>query len=152
MNELNAQYQELFDEVRRTHNRLRWVGDVLHEKDGVSTATRSLLYSIHREGPLTVPELARERLVSRQIIQTQINLLLEMKLVKAQVNPNHRRSKHMVLTTKGEKLVAGMLKKEASLLASLGAPLSSQEVLQTIAGLQALRGHLETHAAEIESA
>lgn len=152
MSKLEDLYQEMFEEVRRTHNRLRWVGDTLHEQEGVSTATRSLLCSLHREGPLTVPDLARERLVSRQIIQTQVNLLLEMGLVKAQANPKHRRSKHMVLTAKGEKLVSGMLKKESGLLASLGAPLTEQEVTATIAGLRGLRTHLEVHADAIESA
>jgi DNA-binding MarR family transcriptional regulator len=136
-------YQILFEEVRRLHNRLRYVGDRLHEFDEVSTATRSLLLSIQREGPSTVPDLAKERLVSRQIIQTQINVLLDQGLVTPQENPKHRRSKLMALTPKGKTLVQQMLQREAALLKKGGAPLAEEEVRQTSASLHTLRNHLE---------
>lgn len=140
----NENYQELFEEVRRLHNQLRYVGDHLHEHVGVTTAMRSLLFSLEREGPCTVPDLARERLVSRQIIQTQINELLAMELVIPQDNPYHRRSKLLALTKKGQKLVKEMLGREERLLEKGGAPLTTVEVQKASESLKTLREHLET--------
>ena len=136
-------YQDLFEEIRRTHNLLRWLGDQVHENVGQTSAKRSLLFSISREGACTVPDLARERLVSRQIIQTQINLLLEEGLVASQVNPKHKRSKQMILTKKGKKLVEKMLEKEGVLLQKAGTPLPEKDLASTVAHLKVLRAHLE---------
>jgi DNA-binding MarR family transcriptional regulator len=143
MSKENDRYQELFEEVRRLHNQLRWVGDALHEHAGVTTAMRSLLFSLNREGPSTVPGLARERLVSRQIIQTQINELLRQKLVEPRDNPQHRRSKLLALTAKGESLVKEMLEREEELLRKAGSPLSLTDVTSASDSLRRLREHLE---------
>lgn len=143
MKDTIALYQDLFEEIRRTHNLLRWLGDQIHQKDGQTSAKRSLLMSLHREGPSTVPDLARERLVSRQIIQTQINLLMEEGLVIRQANPRHKRSKQMILTKKGEKLVDKMLSREKELLGKAGDPISAKELGGTVENLHRLRSHLE---------
>jgi DNA-binding MarR family transcriptional regulator len=143
MEKIIETYQDLFEEIRRLHNRLRWLGDQAHEKAGQTSAKRSLLLSLHREGPCTVPDLARERLVSRQIIQTQVNLLMEEGLVISQVNPRHKRSKQMTLTRKGTRLVEKMLTRETELLMDTGSPLSFQELAETVAHLQKFRAHLE---------
>lgn len=147
----NERYQELFEEIRRLHNRLRWVGDALHEQAGVTSAMRSLLFSLEREGPLTVPELARERLVSRQIIQTQINQLLEQDLVESRPNPRHRRSKHLALTRKGAGMVRNMQQREEELLKKAGSPLSPEQVDEASQSLRSLRLHLEQHEAEMDA-
>lgn len=136
-------YQQLFEEIRRLHNRLRWLGDQIHEDMGQTSAKRSLLLSLHREGPSTVPDLARERLVSRQIVQTQINLLLEDGLVAPRVNPRHKRSRHLALTRKGRDLVERMLAREAALLEDIGSPLTPSEVAGAARSLAQIRAHLE---------
>lgn len=143
MKDTTAIYQDLFEEIRRLHNRLRWLGDQVHEKDGQTSAKRSLLMSLHREGPSTVPDLARERLVSRQIIQTQINLLAEEGLVTSQVNPRHKRSKQMILTKKGRKLMDKMLSREEELLKNTGDPMSAGDLQETVTNLNLIRTHLE---------
>jgi len=143
MSTYSGPYQDLFEEIRRLHNRLRWLGDQVHEDAGQTSAKRSLLLSLHREGPCTVPELARERLVSRQIIQTQINLLLEDGLVTPRANPRHKRSKQMALTRKGRDMVERMLAREAALLEDIGSPLTPGEVTDTVKNLQCIRTHLE---------
>ena len=136
-------YQNLFEEIRLLHNRLRWLGDQVHEKAGQTSAKRSLLFSLHREGESTVPDLARERLVSRQIIQTQINILLEEGLVKSKPNPRHKRSKQMALTRKGKNLVEKMLEREGRLLQKAGSPVSLKALDDTVAHLRTIRNHLE---------
>ena len=141
-------YQLLFEEIRHLHNRLRWLGDQIHDDVGQTSAKRSLLLSLHREGPCTVPDLARERLVSRQIIQTQINLLLEDGLVEPKKNPNHKRSKHMVLTAKGRGLVDRMLSREAELLQEVESPPSAGELREMAEKLAMLRQRLEAGYSE----
>ncbi|MGA0334353.1 MAG: MarR family winged helix-turn-helix transcriptional regulator [Kiritimatiellia bacterium] len=143
MNATIELYQDLFEEIRRIHNQLRWLGDQVHEKDGQTSAKRSLLLSLHREGPSTVPQLARERLVSRQIIQTQINLLVEEELVTPQANPRHKRSKQMILTRKGRQVVDKMLEREGELLRQAGDPLPPGGLEETVKHLHKLRLHLE---------
>lgn len=143
MYELAAPYQELYEEIRKLHNRLRWLGDQVHEEDGQTSAKRSLLISLHRDGPTPVPELARERLVSRQIIQTQINLLQEEGLVEPRSNPRHKRSKCMALTRKGRDVVERMLARESALLEDIGSPLTAEQVLVTAGYLSTIRKHLE---------
>lgn len=139
----NESYQVLFEEVRRLHNQLRWVGDRLHQDAGVTTAMRSLLFSLDREGPTTVPDLARERLVSRQIIQTQMNELLKLELVVPQENPQHRRSKLLALTPTGQALVKEMLQREEALLDKGGSPMPLDQVESASESLRTLREHLE---------
>jgi DNA-binding MarR family transcriptional regulator len=138
-------YQDLFEEIRHLHNRLRWLGDQVHVKAGQTSAKRSLLMSLHREGPTPVPDLARERLVSRQIVQTQINLLTKDGLVTAKTNPRHKRSKQIVLTHKGKALVERMLQREADLLRQAEIPISESELNETIERLQRVRKRLENH-------
>jgi len=63
--------------------------------------TWGLLRLLEDEGPLTVPEVARRRSVSRQYIQKLANELIDEGLVEMVDNPAHRRSKHMQLTGAG---------------------------------------------------
>lgn len=138
-------YQDLYEEIRKMHNRLRFLGDHIHHEDGQTSAKRSLLWSLYEEGETTVPQLAAERLVSRQIIQTQVNLLLEEGLVKFVPNPRHKRSKLLALTAAGKKLVEKMRDRETELLQQIGSPLSATEVKTTVTNLHALRTHLENN-------
>ena len=142
-------YQDLYEEIRKMHNRLRWLGDRIHREDGQTSAKRSLLWSLYEEGEATVPQLAVERLVSRQIIQTQVNLLLEEGLVTFIPNPRHKRSKLLALTTEGQRLVEKMRDRETGLLEEIGSPLSAHEVETTVTNLGTLRRHLENHTERI---
>jgi DNA-binding MarR family transcriptional regulator len=63
-----------------------------------------------------VPDLARERPVSRQHIQTQVNELLAAGLVAASPNPQHRRSPRIGLTEEGRRRLREMRAREAELL------------------------------------
>lgn len=61
-----------------------------------------LLRSLHREGPQTIPQLARSRPVSRQHIQKLASEMLAEGVIEAIENPAHKRSKLLRLTPKGE--------------------------------------------------
>lgn len=63
--------------------------------------TWGLLNSIARDGPQTVPALARQRPVSRQYMQQVVNEALADGLVRFANNPRHKRSRLVELTEIG---------------------------------------------------
>ncbi|MCH2155787.1 MAG: MarR family transcriptional regulator [Opitutales bacterium] len=98
--------------VRRAYHRFRHLSDQLHGDLGITGPKRALLLLLAENGPMTVPALAGERFVSRQIIQTQINQLLSAKLVEAQENPHHKRSQLIALSEGGEQMIQSMMQRE----------------------------------------
>lgn len=110
----------LANSIRRTYNRLRHTTDQIHADTNLSAPKRTLLMDLEREGPKTVPSLAAVRYVSRQIIQTQVNELVNAGLAKAKANPEHKRSSLIVLTAKGTKLVKEMAAREDAFIQKLG--------------------------------
>src|SRR5262245_21516275 len=90
-------------EVRRLFHQLRLAAEALHGDPEISAAHRAMLESLYREGPLTVPGLARGRSVSRQHIQILINRLLELGLVETTPNPGNRRSPFIALSDAGRR-------------------------------------------------
>ncbi len=135
--------QTVFDEIRRLNNRLRWLGDHVHADLGLTAVKRSLLLSLERDGTLTVPELARERLVSRQIIQTQINELLAEGLVESVPNPRNRRSRRIALTEAGRGLLDSMETREKQILKETGLPIPDDRMETLAADLRTIRERLE---------
>ncbi|MCG8592181.1 MAG: MarR family transcriptional regulator [Proteobacteria bacterium] len=66
----------------------------------------SMLRSLAREGPQTVPAIARARPVARQPVQRMADELAARGLVAFEPNPQHRRSRLVALTPAGRKLYA----------------------------------------------
>ena len=98
----------LANSIRRTYNRLRHTTDQIHQDTELSAPKRTLMMDVRRDGAQTVPMLAATRYVSRQIIQTQVNELIEVGLMKTKPNPEHKRSSLIDLTLKGRRLVEQM--------------------------------------------
>lgn len=69
-----------------------------------------VLRTLVKEGPHTVPEMARTRTVSRQHCQTICNGLEAQGLVEFVDNPKHKRSKLVRVTKKGRERFEGMKK------------------------------------------
>lgn len=133
------QYEQLFEHIRNLHNNLRWLSDRLHQQHSLTSTTRSLLLTLHTHGPHTVPDMARDRFVSRQIIQTQINILLDQGLVESTRNPRHRRSPLMQLTDTGEKMAQAILATEASAIRNAQIPIDGETMAETLGTLHTLR-------------
>jgi DNA-binding MarR family transcriptional regulator len=68
------------------------------------------LRTLIKEGPMTVPEMARTRPISRQHCQTMCNALEAQGLVEFIDNPKHRRSKLVRPTKKGRARFESMRK------------------------------------------
>ncbi|HRK64453.1 MAG TPA: MarR family transcriptional regulator [Terricaulis sp.] len=69
-----------------------------------------VLRTLVKEGPHTVPEMARTRPVSRQHCQTICNALEGQGLVEFVDNPKHKRSKLVRVTKKGRERFEAMKK------------------------------------------
>jgi len=110
----------LANSIRRVYNRMRHTTDQIHEATGITAPKRTLLMDLHRYGPQTVPALASARFISRQIIQTQVNELKKAGYLRAEKNPEHKRSVLIVLTAAGQALVETMIESENDFIEQLG--------------------------------
>jgi DNA-binding MarR family transcriptional regulator len=101
--------------------------------DGISVAKLSVLGQLHRLGPLTPSELARRERVK---LQSLTRLLAELEAdgwLSREVHEGDRRQSVLTLTPLGVKaLTADVQRREASLVAAIGAVLSETEQVQLL--------------------
>ena len=121
----------VIDETRQLFHRLRDAAEQLHEANRLTAGERAVLVELAEQGPRTVPYMARARPVSRQHIQTLVNLLLKRSLAELAENPNHQRSKFVQLTGKGRALAKTVRAWEVKVLAQLSREFDPEELEQT---------------------
>lgn len=143
VNELPAEnaFDQVINETALLFHRLRIVADQVHRQGEMSGGLRSVLRSLYKQGPQTVPQMARARSVSRQHIQILVNRLLETKYVELKQNPSHRRSPLIELTKEGSRIVEEMNRREAELLSmvDLGTPEAQMtEAARTLSQLRSV--------------
>lgn len=131
--------ESLIDETRLLFHRMKVAAEQLHVAEEITAGMRGVLFSLDRSGPLTVPQMAKARPVSRQHIQMLVNPLLERRCVELVENPAHKRSKLIRLTAKGQRLVDRMRKRESKVLVALGSGMSESQLRSATATLRSLR-------------
>jgi DNA-binding MarR family transcriptional regulator len=134
-------YQVIW-QVRRLFQRLRDMSEELLTGTGINTSQRALLEFLHRQQPQTVPQIAREKSVSRQHIQSVANELLALKLISSTQNPDHKRSHHLRLTAKGKSLFETIRKKETVLIKHMEKVFWQEGLTTTIDTLRSIDGYL----------
>jgi DNA-binding MarR family transcriptional regulator len=134
----------LIREVRTCFNQLKSLSDQLNEGLGINASMRAVLEGLYGNEGRTVPDLARERGVSRQHVQTVMNALLDRNLVRAEDNPEHRKSALYVLTPKGDETFAEVRKREADPMISMASALSEHEMKTASALLARMNKELKT--------
>jgi DNA-binding MarR family transcriptional regulator len=144
----NLPIEELVDEVRLLWNRLIQVGEELHAEEPITLGMRAVLEYLLRNGPSTVPDIARNRRVTRQHIQQLVNPLLERGLTTMTANPSHRRSGLVVLTADGEQTIRRIKKREAELYATSDFGVSDAEMRRAAAALRSVRVGLTPEPSE----
>ena len=132
--------EALFNEVRLLYQSLVQVGETIHAGSNISIGMRAVLEYLERQGPTTVPHMARARRVTRQRIQMLVNALLAQALVEPRDNPASRRSPLIGLTTKGAQVIAAMRALEAS---QLEIDITDQELFDASATLANVRRAIE---------
>lgn len=100
-------YTNLVLEVFRLNGRLLAVGDAVAAPFGLSSARWQVLGAL-REGPLTVPAIARRMGLRRQSVQRLANVLAAEGCVVYIENPDHRRAMLVKLTDPGASRLEGV--------------------------------------------
>ena len=133
----------VIDEVRLLHNRLIELAEELHRGSGITTSQRAVLEFIHRQGPATVPTIARARGVTRQHIQAISNELRSLELIESQQNPAHQRSPMIALTDDGRQTIDRHLEREADYLTTHVSELDDNELCAAAQTLASVRHALQ---------
>jgi DNA-binding MarR family transcriptional regulator len=141
---MQESFDSLFHEVRLLSNTLVRTGEQLHDDSDMTPPRRGVLEHLLREGPSTVPAIARARRVSRQHIQALVNPLLHEGLVERIDNPAHRRSKLLRLTAAGWKVIDDIRTHEAHQLGQAGIEVSDEKLREAAGVLRHVREALES--------
>lgn len=129
--------------VRGVFNRLKALGDELHGDLDVTTAMRAVMETLSDAGPMTVPQIAKLKGVTRQHIQLLADALVEGGFTSVKENPAHRRSSLIALTDKGRRAFAKMRAREAPLIDELSSEFEAQELERAAAVLTRLMARIE---------
>ena len=131
--------EELIDELRLSLHRITQVAEDLHRDESISIGMRGVLEYLLRNSDANVPTIARRRHVSRQLIQTLVNSLLDQNLVELVDNPAHRRSPLVSLRPSGERMLGRMRRREHSHFESIGSNVSEARITSATRTLRAIR-------------
>jgi DNA-binding MarR family transcriptional regulator len=140
----------LIEEAVAVHLQLQVLTEELHGHSELSRACRGILQDLYRLGPRTVPQLARDRPVSRQNVLLLVNRLITEGLAESRRNPEHKRSYLVRLTPRGKALLEEMWGRETALLNNLDHDLSMEDLQVATHVLHRLWEALEKHQLDQE--
>lgn len=129
-------------QTRHLFQRLRSVSDDLLEGSGINTSQRAVLEFLYQQPPQAVPQIAREKSVSRQHIQIIVNDLLALKLIESVENPTKKRSPLIQLSRKGIALFKSIQIKETEFLKTAEKQFSQMELKTALNTLKSLDDYL----------
>jgi len=125
----------------RTRRLFQRLGTEFHAVPGGAPLTppqRAVLEFLARGGPQTVPDIARQRSVSRQHVQVSVNELIARGWVETRPNPAHRRSMLIALTDDGQARLAAAHHVETEIVDAMTRHFSEHELEVTARTLTAL--------------
>jgi DNA-binding MarR family transcriptional regulator len=129
--------------VRSAFNRLKALGDALHSDLEITAAMRAVMETLADAGPMTVPQIAKEKGVTRQHIQLLADTLTAAGLAAMKENPAHRRSSLIALTEKGRRAFAKMRAREAPIIEALAGEFDAQDLERATALLARLISRID---------
>lgn len=115
---------------------------------GLTVRMRAILEILHRQGALTVPDLARELDIQRQYVQLMVNETCTADLTKKQQNPRHKRSHEIILTQAGTELISKVLERETALVEQLSDHFTEQDIATTLRVVRDLTLALKSQSLE----
>jgi len=146
MTDLAARTKELallIAALTQTYHRMTSSADLLHDRQAIGAAARSVLLLMAKGQPLTFTEIAAARSVSRQFVQRLATEMIVDGLLIADANPRHKRSPKLRLSEKGNRAVQAIYLRESIIMAQLGAGLSEAEMRSARITLQSLGEDME---------
>ncbi len=126
--------------------RVRAVLEDIHGHSRISGSMRGVMRDLRHQGPMTVPQMARQRPVSRQHIQAIVNELQRAELVILVENPRHKRSRLVQLTRSGEEELDRIIEREQQVLSALDIPVSIDDLKHADETLKRIRSLLESRS------
>jgi DNA-binding MarR family transcriptional regulator len=138
----------LIERIPRLYYQLRALADELNGALGVTASMRGVMTQLSTGRPRTVPDLARERQVSRQHVQTVVNDLMTAGLARIEANPASRRSPLISLTEEGRRHLRLMREREAAALTQIAPAISHAELAATMRLFDILERELAERAAQ----
>ena len=105
-----------------------------------------LLRMLKIDGPMTVPEVARYRSVSRQYIQKLANELIDSGWITLGENPAHKKSKRLHITRVGEMKLGEMTLQIRETMEKLAPSFSANSLQVSIKTIGELRKQLTSFA------
>ncbi len=139
----HAALDQLFQETSALAHCIGGVAQEIHLQEEATPGRRSIIYELARQGPRTVPQMARWRHKSRQHVQTMVQGLLADGYVKLQENPEHKRSKLVAVTKAGARLAQNMQAREGQLLGLLAPVVSKRDLDHAVQVLKNVREAFE---------
>ncbi|MEQ8736759.1 MAG: MarR family winged helix-turn-helix transcriptional regulator [Rhodospirillaceae bacterium] len=133
--------------IRACFNRLKATGDALHADVGITSAMRAVMESLAEGGAQTVPDVAKNKRVSRQHIQTLADQVAQAGLLTFKKNPSHKRSSLMGLTANGKRAFAAMKDREVVALQELATVVPEKDLVVTLRTLNKLQTALDERLA-----
>ena len=111
MNVKNIQQGYVFTEIVldtfKVSGLLTIEGDRLTQVHGLSSARWKILGALARsDTPQTVSQIARIMGQTRQSVQRLVDIMYKDGILDCLDNPNHKRAKHVILSTKGNEVYA----------------------------------------------
>jgi DNA-binding MarR family transcriptional regulator len=131
------------DETIALFRWLAWVSEQLYGDDARGVARRWVLRRLVRDGPQTVPQLAKTRRMRRQSMQPVVDALIADGLVEWTPNPAHKRSRLATITPSGKELVDRLDRIDDRVLRAVGRDIPENDLLCTARTLRALRDAFE---------
>ena len=95
---------------------------------GLTVRMRAVLEILARDGPLTVPDLARHLEIQRQYVQVMVNETHVAGLTEKRANPRHKSSGLIALTARGSDMIDHVRRAEARLVADLSRRLEPRDI------------------------
>jgi DNA-binding MarR family transcriptional regulator len=129
-------------EIRRGFNLLRSLAEYMHADTKINPSMRAVMEALINDALKTVPHIARQKNVSRQHIQVNMDALVAHQLVKAIRNPTHKRSPHYALTEEGKNTFSEIRKRENIALERLAKVIPQQSLEAAEQGIGVLNEHI----------
>lgn len=137
-------FNQLINETVQLFHRLKIVADEVHQQGVMSGGLRGILRQLNKLGEQTVPQMARDRSVSRQNVQMLVNQLAVNGYVEFVENPAHKRSPFVRLTAAGKKAVEAMNRREDRLISKTGVGVSDDQMREAAETLNRVRSFFES--------
>lgn len=139
---------EIAERLPRLFFKLKAVTDGVWAPLEITSGERAVLVDLLAGEPMTAPQLAALRPISRQAIQPVLASLLERELVAPVPNPRKRRSPFHRITAKGRRLLDRGRAREVEELADVGGGFAARELQITLDVLLRVEAVLANRLAE----